>query len=129
MRTCEQLIRALQKGAYDGIFKSLYAPDGNEATMLRAKNRAVSVVEAFGKRFSAAADVTLFSSPGRTEIGGNHTDHQHGHVLCGSVNLDMLCCAAPNGENVIRICSEGYPELTVSLDDLLPREDAGARWL
>ena len=123
MSTCEQLIRTLHEGAYDDIFKTLYAPDGNEAALLRAKDRAASVVESFGKRFSAAADVTLFSSPGRTEIGGNHTDHQHGHVLCGSVNLDMLCCAAPNGENVIRICSEGYPELTVSLDDLLPREE------
>ena len=66
MRTCEQLIRALREGAYDHIFKALYAPDGNEAAMLRAKNRAVSVVESFGTRFSAAADVALFSSPGRT---------------------------------------------------------------
>ena len=43
MRTCEQLIRALQEGAYDHIFKKLYAPDGNEAAMLRAKDRAVSM--------------------------------------------------------------------------------------
>ena len=76
----------------------------------------------FAAAFGTAPE-RYFSAPGRTEIGGNHTDHQHGHVLCGSVNLDMLCCAAPNGENVIRICSEGYPELTVSLDDLLPREE------
>ncbi len=123
MSACEQLIRALQEGVHDDIFKTLYAPNGNAAAMSRAKSRAVAMVEAFEKRFSATAEVTLFSSPGRTEIGGNHTDHQHGHVLCGSVNLDMLCCAAPNGENVIRICSDGYPELMVSLDDLLPREE------
>ena len=61
---------------------------------------------------------SLFSGPGRTEIGGNHTDHQHGHVLCGSVDMDMLACAAPNGKNVIRICSEGYPALEVELEDL-----------
>ena len=55
MRTCEQLIRALQEGAYDHIFKTLYAPDGNEAAMLRAKNRAASMVDAFSKRFSNSA--------------------------------------------------------------------------
>ncbi|MFQ7241528.1 galactokinase, partial [Agathobaculum sp.] len=64
-----------------------------------------------------------FTGPGRTEIGGNHTDHQHGHVLCGSVDLDMLACAAPNGLDVIRVHSEGYPALEVALDSLSPRED------
>lgn len=123
MSTCEQLIRTLQEGTHDHIFKTLYAPDDNEAALSRAKSRAIRVVEAFQKQFPHHADVTLFSSPGRTEIGGNHTDHQHGHVLCASVNLDMLCCAAPNGTNIIRICSEGYPALSVSLDELLPREE------
>ena len=60
----------------------------------------------------------LYSGPGRTEIGGNHTDHQHGHVLCGSVDMDMLACAAPNGQNTIRIQSEGYPALEITLGDL-----------
>src|SRR5699024_10285018 len=78
-------------------------------------------IEEFSPSPEAAA--ALFSGPGRTEIGGNHTDHQHGHVLCGSVDLDMLACAAPNGLNVIRVQSEGYPALEVSLDSLLPREE------
>ena len=65
----------------------------------------------------------LFSGPGRTEIGGNHTDHQHGRVLCGSVDLDMLACAAPNGTDLVRIQSEGYPALEVDLRDLRVREE------
>ena len=63
-------------------------------------------------------DVDLFSSPGRTEIGGNHTDHNYGRVLAGAVNLDMAAVAAKNGSNTIRIKSVGYPEFQVDLSDL-----------
>jgi galactokinase len=63
-------------------------------------------------------DVALFSSPGRTEIGGNHTDHNYGRVLAGAVNLDMVAVAATNGTNVIRIKSAGYPEFQVDLSTL-----------
>ena len=65
----------------------------------------------------------VFSAPGRTEIGGNHTDHQHGRVLAGAVDLDFLACAAPNGLNRIRFQSEGWPMVEISLDELLPRTD------
>lgn len=64
----------------------------------------------------------MFSAQGRTEIGGNHTDHQHGHVLCASVNLDVLTCAAPNGTDTVHIISEDYPELKLSLRSLLPQK-------
>ena len=60
----------------------------------------------------------LFSSPGRTEIGGNHTDHQHGRVLAGAVNMDNIAAATPNNTQTIRITSEGYPEIRVNLADL-----------
>jgi len=73
------------------------------------------------KTFAPSGAAVLFSGPGRTEIGGNHTDHQHGRVLCGSVDMDMLACAAPNGKNVIRIQSEGYPALEVELEELAVR--------
>lgn len=77
-------------------------------------------------RVFPAADRTaalLFSAPGRTELGGNHTDHQHGHVLCAAVELDMMACAAVNGEHMVRIHSAGYPEVTVDLRDLSPRPE------
>lgn len=68
----------------------------------------------------APAGVRLFSAPGRTEIGGNHTDHQHGRVLAGSVNLDVIAAAVPNDENVIRIQSEGYKMDVIDLAQLQP---------
>ncbi len=63
-----------------------------------------------------------FSAPGRTEIGGNHTDHQRGCVLAGAVNLDTVAAVRTNGTNKIRIQSEGYPLCVVSLDNLKPVE-------
>ena len=63
-----------------------------------------------------------FSAPGRTEIGGNHTDHQLGRVLAAAVNLDTRAAAASNGTQTIRVLSQGYPLCRVELDDLTPRE-------
>lgn len=60
----------------------------------------------------------LFSAPGRTELSGNHTDHQHGCVLAASVDLESLAWVAENGKDVIRVQSEGYPLCEVALDDL-----------
>ncbi len=61
-----------------------------------------------------------FSAPGRTEIGGNHTDHQRGCVLAGAVDLDTVAAVKCNGTNCIRILSQGYPLCTVSLEELQP---------
>ena len=61
-----------------------------------------------------------FSAPGRTEIGGNHTDHQRGRVLAGAVNLDTVAAVRLNGTNTIRILSKGYPMSVVELDNLEP---------
>ena len=123
MGSCKQLLFDLQTGARDKALTALYAPDGDSAALEAARSRAVHVVESFAAQFGDAPSVALFSGPGRTEIGGNHTDHQHGRVLCGSVDLDTLACAASNGKNVIRVISEGYPAVEVSLDSLPPREE------
>ena len=63
-----------------------------------------------------------FSAPGRTEIGGNHTDHQRGHVLAAAVNLDTRAAVRVNGTGTIRILSKGYPMSVVELSDLTPVE-------
>ena len=124
MHTCTSLISTLSAGDHDKVLSALYALDGSPATLDAARQRAAHVVQAFQEAFRPGdAPAALFSGPGRTEIGGNHTDHQHGHVLCGSVDMDMLACAAPNGQAVIRVLSEGYPALEVELDSLLPREE------
>ena len=75
--------------------------------------------------FSAAfgcEPIHFFSAPGRTEIGGNHTDHQRGRVLAAAVNLHTLAAVRENGTNTIRIQSEGYPLCQVDLSQLQPVE-------
>ena len=61
-----------------------------------------------------------FSAPGRTEISGNHTDHQRGRVLAGAVNLDTVAAVKVNGTNTIRIQSKGYPMCEIDLSQLEP---------
>ena len=120
MYTPAQLLNSLKEGTHDQALAALYALDGTRESLDRARDRACRVVQSLMDTFSPGPDVqaALFSGPGRTEIGGNHTDHQHGHVLCGSVDMDMLACAAPNGSDRIRIQSEGYPALEIDLSDL-----------
>ena len=90
------------------------------ADQLARYQKALAGLEAALGSYSQAA---LFSAPGRTEIGGNHTDHQRGRVLAGSVNLDVIAAVAPSGDRTIRIQSEGFPMDVVDLDDLSVREE------
>ena len=75
------------------------------------------------ERFKDMEKSYQFSAPGRTEIGGNHTDHQHGCVLAAAVNLETVATVWPDDTNQIRIQSEGYPEVVVDLSDLSVREE------
>lgn len=69
--------------------------------------------------------VRIFSAPGRSEIGGNHTDHQHGCVLAAAIDMDVLAAAAPNGKNSIRLLSEGYQMIEILLNNLTPVRSEG----
>ena len=73
----------------------------------------------FAAQFGGAP-ARYFSAPGRTEIGGNHTDHQRGRVLAGAVNLDTVAAVRLNGTNEIRILSKGYPMSVVDVTELTP---------
>ena len=75
----------------------------------------------FAASFEGAPE-RYFSAPGRTEIGGNHTDHQRGRVLAGAVNLDTVAAVRVNGTNLIRIQSKGYPLCVVDITNLTPVE-------
>ena len=103
--------------ANSGIFKELYG--SNEAVLAKQAQRYNSLVDKFKNAFSKK-DYMLFSSPGRTEIGGNHTDHNYGRVLAGAVDLDNVAVAAPNNTSIVRIESVGYPEFEVDLSILTP---------
>ena len=87
------------------------------------KARYGKLVERFKKRFGAQkGGLCFFSAPGRTEIGGNHTDHNNGVVLAGSVNLDMVAVVSPNEENVIRVKSLGFDKIDdVDVTNLVPQ--------
>jgi galactokinase len=97
------------------LFKELYG--ANEAVLKEQADRYAALMNEFQSVYGTD-DVSLFSSPGRTEIGGNHTDHNYGRVLAGAVNLDNIAVAAANGTNTIRIKSVGYPEFQVDLGSL-----------
>ena len=84
--------------------------------------QAASLQTGFEKTFGGKAE-RYFSAPGRTEIGGNHTDHQRGHVLAAAVNLDTNAAVRVNGTNIIRIQSQGYPMCQVDITDLEVKAD------
>ena len=109
---------ALEEGALDARLAQLKYGEPEAA---RAKVR--NVLDGFERSFGAGPDtpVALCSAPGRTEICGNHTDHQHGRVLAGAVDVDFLACCAPNGLDRIRFQSEGWPLVEVGLDELIPK--------
>lgn len=100
----------------NSIFQAIYGTD--QDTLLRQAKRYETLINDFQQVFSTN-EAALFSSPGRTEIGGNHTDHQHGRVLAGAVNLDNIAIAAPNGTNIVRIKSAGYGMFEANLDELV----------
>ena len=80
-----------------------------------AAQRYINAIDRFEEKYGEGRDLFLFSVPGRTEVQGNHTDHQHGRVLAAAIDRDLIAVAAMNGEDTVRITSEGYPEDVVPL--------------
>jgi galactokinase len=114
MAKIDSLIEKMN-GGNNLLFNELY---GTEEKVLKEQaDRYSNLLGDFQKTYGKD-DVFLFSSPGRTEIGGNHTDHNYGRVLAGAVNLDNIAVAAANGSNIIRIKSSGYPEFQVDISEL-----------
>ena len=102
----------IKNGAYDNSFSMLYGD------VSAARARYLRACESFEGIFSEKENIRLFSAPGRTEVGGNHTDHQHGCVLAGGVNLDVIAVTAPNNDGKIRIKSEGYDMDVIDITEL-----------
>ncbi len=114
----DELTRALAVGQLDEGLETLYGGRG----LAWARDRARGVLEGFARTFGHPAQA-LFSAPGRTELGGNHTDHQRGHVLAGAVDLDLLAAVGVTGDGVVRVTSEGYAPFQVDLAELEPRPE------
>lgn len=89
------------------------------------RERQARLRDRFAADFGAAGESELFwfSAPGRTEIGGNHTDHNHGLVLCGAVTLDAVALVRKTGGNRVRLHSEGFTPCELTLDALEPQDD------
>lgn len=98
----------------DELFAKLYKPQDIDIQ----KSRYMGAVKKFTALYPNRSDIHVYSAPGRTEIGGNHTDHQHGCVIAGAVDLDVIGITSFHEEKIIRIKSEGYDEFAVSLEDL-----------
>lgn len=117
MFTTGELIERIRGGHFDAAFASLYCADAQGVAKQRA--RYIAAVEAFAELYGSAREVAVYSAPGRTEIGGNHTDHNNGIVMAAAVNLDIIAVVSQNEENVIRVKSKGFSAAdTVDLADL-----------
>ena len=119
----EQAELSLHTGKADERLCEVYGCMAGSPELPDYRNRLLHVLTGFRAQFGAADEIALFSAPGRTELGGNHTDHQHGNVLAASVNLDIVACAAPQDSMIVRIQSEGYPLDEIDLTDLTPHPE------
>ncbi|MDD6284929.1 MAG: galactokinase family protein, partial [Firmicutes bacterium] len=109
-----QMKSAVSAGQFNQTFAKLY--QSVDDSVARYSAACDSFADIFGD-----ADVELFSAPGRTEVGGNHTDHQLGCVLAGSVDLDVIAVASATDDGIIKIKSEGFPMDTVDTGVLVPQ--------
>lgn len=105
MKTAE-LKQALAGTTLDSRFCEIYG----SAALEMQKARYLHAVEEFEKLYGADREAALYSVAGRSELSGNHTDHNHGCVIAASIDLDIIAVASPSADSVIRVKSEGFPE-------------------
>lgn len=99
-------------------YTALYGEHANKSAQ---DERYAKLADKFKKREGKFHNVFI-SSPGRAEVLGNHTDHNHGKVIVGAISCDILAAVSENDENAIKICSEGYRDIRVDLNDLELKE-------
>ena len=111
-----EFISGISSGAFDEQLRRLYG--ASDKAVLRARARYLSAAEGFSRMCPECEEIHVYSAPGRTEIGGNHTDHQHGCVLAAAVSLDIIAVVAFHEDGVIHIKSEGYMADEIDLSSL-----------
>lgn len=115
--TLNEVIARIEAGGYDQDFQMLYGE--TEAP----RKRYMDACEEFRTIYGERDNVRLFSAPGRTEIGGNHTDHQHGRVLAASVHLDVIAVVSQTDNGIVRVKSAGYKMDTIDTSILTPQDE------
>ncbi len=116
------ILHALEKGAWDSLLHTLYGFE----TIQESRNRISQLLEQHLELFGPK-EVKVISSPGRTELGGNHTDHNQGKVIAASVHLDAVAVVSPEHTSRIDFVSEGYAPLQIDISSLEPREEEKGR--
>jgi len=111
-----ELRAAISGGGYDSIFTRLYGVHRIEAQ----KERYAACVDEFEKIYGAGRDLRVFSVSGRSEVSGNHTDHNYGKVLAASIDLDIIAIVSKNDDGIVHVKSSGYNMDTVDLSTLDP---------
>jgi len=115
----KELISAISNNEFDSNFKAVYV---TEEAVKEQKPRYIETLNTFGELFGFEREVSVMSAPGRTEVCGNHTDHNNGKVLAASINLDAIAVVSKNDDNTIRVKSKGHKMNVVDLNDLEPDE-------
>lgn len=109
----------ISKGMLDDRIKSIYVdPDRVKYN----RERYVSAIDSFSKLFPEEKEIEIYSAPGRSEVCGNHTDHQNGVVLATSINLDAIAVVSKTGDNAIRLVSGDFPMEVIDVADIVKRE-------
>lgn len=121
MPTMRGLVEELAKGDLDPVMERLYRAGSLDAERARYRSLLQAAITEYPELQAAPAG--LFSAPGRTEVGGNHTDHNAGRVLAAAVSLDALAVVIPTADRTIRIRSQGYPDVVVRVDALERRPE------
>ncbi|HOP10444.1 MAG TPA: galactokinase family protein [Oscillospiraceae bacterium] len=120
MLKTKKILEIIRAGGLDTTFAFLYG--SSERDFLPQRERYQTLLEEFMHRYGDR-DAILVSAPGRVEIGGNHTDHQHGCVLAAAIQLDVIAVVSPNADLTIRLKSRGFSEDRLTLDSLDPRKN------
>lgn len=117
----ENAIMKIESNQYDEIMKKIYFTDEEVA---KQKERYKKILDIFEQFYDCNRDIRFFSAPGRTEVCGNHTDHNNGKVMAAAVNLDVVAAAAKNDENIVRIKSAEYDKIDIiDVTDLEPHAE------
>lgn len=111
MANSAQLRNEIAAGKWDDKLRALYGDATQEICRQRA--RYCAALEQFELYFGPGRQVQVYSAPGRAELGGNHTDHQHGYGLAAAVTLDLVAVAAHNTDGYVRVKSRGFNKLDV----------------
>ena len=114
MLNLDQIINDINEGRLDEKLLDIYVDESKLSTQ---KDRYINALNEYKKLFTEELD-GIYSAPGRSEIGGNHTDHQHGETLAASINDDAIAMVKSTDKNVVNVLSEGYDMITIDLNDI-----------